>query len=242
MTIVSRKQPLYDQLVDILKEKIENDLEPGDLLPSERELSLRYGLSRTTVRQAMGELETLGLVKRVHGRGTFVAHSEAEVTNLSAMYSFTDQMRRAGRHPQTKILEFKLAEAPKQVAEKLGLRLGEHIYQLKRLRLVDETPMMLERTYLPATQFIGLNYDEVSTRALYEVMEQEYHQTIRLAQEDFSASIARSDAATYLDIPKGSAILKLVRITFNEKNIPIEFTRSVARADQFNYRITHFRG
>lgn len=78
--------------------------------------------------------------------------------------------------------------------------------------------------------------------ALYEVMEQEYHQTIRLAQEDFSASIARSDAAIYLDIPEGSAILKLVRTTFNEKNIPIEFTRSVARADQFKYRVTHFRG
>lgn len=242
MTIASRKQPLYDQLVDILKEKIENDLEPGDLLPSERELSLRYGLSRTTVRQAMGELEALGLVTRVRGRGTFVAHSETEVTNLSATYSFTDQMRRAGRNPQTKILEFKLAEAPKQVAEKLGLRLGEHIYQLQRLRLADGIPMMLERTYLPATQFIGLSYDEVSTRALYEVMEQEYHQTIRLAQEDFSASIARSDAAIYLDIPEGSAILKLVRITFNEKNVPIEFTRSVARADQFKYRITHFRG
>ena len=71
MTIASHKQPLYDQLVDILKERIENDLEPGDLLPSERGFSLRYGLSRTTVRQAMGELEALGLVTRVHGRGGY---------------------------------------------------------------------------------------------------------------------------------------------------------------------------
>lgn len=81
--------------------------------------------------------------------------------------------------------------------------------------------MMLERTYLPATQFIGLSYDEVSTRALYEVMEQEYHQTIRLAQEDFSASIARSDAAIYLDILEGSAILKLVRTTLMRRTYPL---------------------
>lgn len=68
----ARKQPLYDQLVDILMEKIDHEYRPGDLLPSERELSERYGLSRTTVRLALSELEQLGLVVRKHGRGTFV--------------------------------------------------------------------------------------------------------------------------------------------------------------------------
>lgn len=241
MNIASRKQPLYDQLVDIYREKIENDMEPGDLLPSERKLSQQYGLSRTTVRQAMGELEALGLVTRVHGRGTFVSRSRAEATNLSDTYSFTDQMRQAGRKPQTKILEFKLMEAPKQVADQLDVRLGAYIYELQRLRLADDVPMMLERTYLPAAQFIGLTYDEIASQPLYEIMEQNYHQTIRLAQEDFGASIARSDAATYLGIPEGSAILQLVRTTYNEQRVPIEFTRSVARADQFKYRVTHYR-
>ena len=93
MATTSRKQPLYDQLVDLLREKIENDMEPGDLLPSERELSERYGLSRTTVRLALKELETLGLISRKHGKGTFVSDSSREATNLMGAYSFTEQMR-----------------------------------------------------------------------------------------------------------------------------------------------------
>ena len=78
----ARKQPLYDQLVDILMEKIDHEYRPGDLLPSERELSERYGLSRTTVRLALSELEQLGLVVRKHGRGTFVMDRSNNLTNL----------------------------------------------------------------------------------------------------------------------------------------------------------------
>ena len=78
MALRTKKQPLYDQLVDILTEKIEQEYRPGDLMPSERELSERYGLSRTTVRLALQELEQLGMVVRQHGRGTFVADRSAQ--------------------------------------------------------------------------------------------------------------------------------------------------------------------
>ena len=106
MAMGARKQPLYDQLVDILTEKIDHEFRPGDLMPSERELSERYGLSRTTVRLALQELERLGLVVRQHGRGTFVADRSAQTTNLMQSYSFTDQMRAMGREPETTIIEF----------------------------------------------------------------------------------------------------------------------------------------
>ena len=116
MAPVARKQPLYDQLVDILTEKIEHEYRPGDLMPSERELSERYGLSRTTVRLALQELERLGLVMRQHGRGTFVADRSAQTTNLMQAYSFTDQMREMGRVPETTILDFSEMEADKNIA------------------------------------------------------------------------------------------------------------------------------
>lgn len=73
MAMGARKQPLYDQLVDLLTDKIDHELRPGDYLPSERDLSERYGLSRTTVRLALQELERLGLVVRQRGRGTMCA-------------------------------------------------------------------------------------------------------------------------------------------------------------------------
>lgn len=241
MGTVSRKQPLYDQLVDLLREKIENELEPGALLPSERELSERYGLSRTTVRLALKELETLGLISRKHGKGTFVADLSREATNLMGSYSFTEQMKSLGRVPRTEILEFEVAEASKSVAERLGLRLGDSVFRMRRLRLADDVPMMVERTYLPVSEFVSLTLEDVSHKPLYDIMEQDYHEKIRAAEEEFYASIARNSDAATLGIPEGAPVLKLVRTTINDKNVVIEYTQSAARADQFTYKVSHIR-
>ncbi len=241
MGTVSRKQPLYDQLVDLLREKIENEHEPGDLLPSERELSERYGLSRTTVRLALRELETLGLVSRKHGKGTFVSDATREATNLMGSYSFTEQMRGLGRVPKTVVLEFEIHEATKSVAEHLRVRLGDKVFRMRRLRLADDVPMMVERTYLPVSEFVTLTLGEVASKPLYDIMEKDFHQKIRLAEEEFYASIARSSDASVLGISEGAPVLELVRTTYNDKNTVVEYTHSVARADQFKYKVTHVR-
>lgn len=241
MGTVSRKQPLYDQLVDLLREKIEHELEPGDLLPSERELSERYGLSRTTVRLALKELETLGLISRKHGKGTFVSDISRETTNLMGSYSFTEQMRNMGRTPRTVILDFEVREATKSVAERLGVRLGDRVYRMKRLRLADDVPMMVERTYMPVGEFVSLTLEDVSAKPLYDIIEQDYHEKIRAAEEEFYASIARNGDAMALGIPEGAPVLKLIRSTYSDKNMVIEYTHSVARADQFKYKISHVR-
>ena len=241
MGTVSRKQPLYDQLVDLLREKIDNELEPGDLLPSERELSERYGLSRTTVRLALKELETLGLISRRHGKGTFVSDASREATNLMGSYSFTEQMREMGRSPKTVILEFEVREATKSVADHLHLRIGDKVFRMRRLRLADDVPMMVERTYLPVSEFVSLTFDDVASKPLYDIMEKDYHEKIRLAEEEFYASIARSADAQALGIAEGAPVLELVRTTYSDKNMVIEYTHSVARADQFKYKVTHVR-
>ena len=111
MAMGARKQPLYDQLVDLLTDKIDHELRPGDYLPSERDLSERYGLSRTTVRLALQELERLGLVVRQRGRGTMISDRSLQTANLTQTYSFTEQMKAIGRVPKTTILEFTEVEA-----------------------------------------------------------------------------------------------------------------------------------
>ena len=241
MSATSKKQPLYDQLVDVLRDKIENEFEPGDMLPSERALSERYGLSRTTVRLAQNKLEMLGLVKRCHGKGTFVADNAREATNLTGTYSFTEQMRNTGRVPKTVILDFELCEATKTLVERLGVRLGDQVFSARRLRLADDVPMMVERTYLPAREFLGLTREVISSKPLYELMEQDFSQKIRQAEEEFCASIARSSDAEVLGIPEGAPVLDLTRITTSQSNVVVEYTHSVARADQFKYTVTHVR-
>ena len=236
-----RKQPLYDQLVDILRDKIVNELKPNDLLPSERELTERYGLSRTTVRLALQELENQGLVYRRHGKGTFVAANGAQATNLSQTYSFTEQMRRLGRTPKTSILEFTTIEANKYYAMRLNVHIGDRIYKMKRLRAADGVPMMLERTFLPVRNFMSLTPEMLDHASLYDVIEGTYHEKIRVAEEEFFASIARPEDARQLSISDNAPVLDLVRTTYNDRNEVIEFTLSVARADQFKYKISHYR-
>ena len=241
MNVRSRQQPLYDQLVDILTEKIEHECTPGDMLPSERELSERYGLSRTTVRLALQELERQGLVVRQHGRGTFVADRSAKTADLMKGYSFTDQMRELGRVPETTILDFDEVEADKHLAEVMGARIGDRVYKLKRLRFADGMPMMVERTYVPVRKFLGLKRSMLEHGSLYKIIEQTYGDKIRMAEEEFYASVARLSDARVLDINEGDPVLDLVRTTFNIHNEVVEYTLSVARADQFKYKVYHRR-
>lgn len=242
MAIGARRQPLYDQLVDILTDKIEHEYRPGDLLPSERELSDRYGLSRTTVRLALQELERLGLVIRQHGRGTFVADRSAQTTNLSQAYSFSEQMRSMGREPSTTILEFSVIEADKNLAAHMGTRIGERLYKIKRLRSADDMPMMVERSYLPVRKFMTLKRPMLEKKALYDIVEQDFREKIGVAEEEFFASIARPADAHLLDISEGAPVLDLIRTTYNTSNEIVEYTLSVARADQFKYKVYHRRG
>lgn len=241
MIHATHKQPLYAQLVDTLKEQIENELEPGDLMPSERMISVTHRLSRTTVRLALNELEKEGVIERHHGRGTFVAKAHQLATDLMGTYSFTDQMNAAGRHPQTDIIYFKAATANKHVAARMNLLVGEKIWEFKRLRMADGVPLMVETTCVPAALFEGLSAEQVNSKSLYRVFEEDFDHEIKTAHEDFMASIARLDDAQLLDIAEGSPVLNLTRITHDRNNTVIEYTKSVARADQFKYSVVHQR-
>lgn len=241
VAMFNSKQPLYDQLVDLLKEKIETELEPNTKLESERELSNRYGLSRTTVRLALQELEKMGYIYRRHGKGTYVSDLSKKAKNITSAYSFTEQMKALGKQPKTFILEFETIEANKYFASKLQVSIGEPLYKMKRLRLADDEPMMLERTYLPVKKFWHLTQKLLETKPLYDLFSQDFQQVVHIAEEEFYASIVRNKDMSYLEIAEGSAVLNLVRTTYNINNEVIEYTLSVARADQFHYQVRHIR-
>lgn len=236
-----KKQPLYDQLVTLLKEKIEKEYVANTLLPSERELSSTYGLSRTTVRLALQELEKLGYIYRRHGKGTFVSNIRESALNLSNTYSFTEQMKSLGKTPRTDVLSFQKIEANKYLAEQLNVTLGTKLIEIERLRCADGLEMMLEMTYLPLQFFMTLEKSELEKKAMYDIFRENYRQIIRVAEEEFYAGIAEEQDASILKICPGAPVLNLLRKTYNTKNEIIEFTMSVARADQFRYKIVHHK-
>ena len=235
------KRPIYDQLVEILRNKIENEMEPNDRMLSERKICDEYGVSRTTVRLAMADLEHMGYIYKRHGKGTFVSALNQNSQNLMDSYSFTDHMKAQGKNPSTKVLSFEIVESTKYFAEKLGINPGEKIIKIMRLRLADNIPMMIERTYLPLREFAGLTQEKVIQKPLYEIFREDYGEIIKVADEEFSAGIVSDKEAELLEVPIDSACLKLLRTTYNDNNIVIEFTLSVARSDKFVYKIRHLR-
>src|SRR5699024_6972504 len=137
MTHNLNNQPLYYQLVELLKNQIETHLLANDKLPSERELEKKYGVSRTTVRLALQELENERYIYRRHGKGTFVSDLTKQTANLAGVYSFTEEMKKIGKKPQTKVFSFEQEEADKRLARALQLSLGESVFKVTRLRLAD---------------------------------------------------------------------------------------------------------
>ena len=149
------KTPLYVQLMDILIDKIENYMEENDQLDSEREICEKYALSRTTVRQALDELEKEKYIYKMHGKGNFVASRRME-QELLKVYSFTDETKKLGKKPSSKLLNFEISEVSDKVLKKLKLQDNELVYKISRIRLADEIPMIYEVTYLPYEKFLGL--------------------------------------------------------------------------------------
>ncbi|MGD6467713.1 GntR family transcriptional regulator, partial [Xanthomonas citri pv. citri] len=136
------EKPLYLQLVDEMEVAIRERMAPNDKLFSERELTQVYGVSRITVRLALQELEKRGLVYKKHGKGTYVSEISDTAVDLSQAYSFTEQMKKIGKVPRTSILSFELVKASDYIAQHLQLSQGEEVFEVERLRLADEVPMM----------------------------------------------------------------------------------------------------
>src|SRR5699024_932590 len=125
--------PIYYQLSEQIKRLIQTEqLLPGDLLPSEREYAERHNISRMTVRQAISNLVTEGLLCRKKGKGTFVTEKKFE-QNLQGLTSFSEDMQSRGYAPSNKLISFKLTQADQPIAKSLRLNAGEAVYEIKRV-------------------------------------------------------------------------------------------------------------
>lgn len=238
---MQKEKPLYDQLLTVLKKEIETTMAPDDRMLSERELVQRHGVSRTTVRSALKQLEIEGYIYKHHGKGTFVSSLKNRLANLSKMYSFTEQMLEMGKTPSTFVLDFFTVAANEELVDKMHVSLGETLYCIERLRLANNEPFMLEVSYLPVRLFPNLTKEAIQKRPLYSILNEDYNQIIRLANEEFFAGVISGRQAKKLELPNHSPVFNIVRHTYNHENILIEYTQSIARGDKFRYQISHVR-
>ncbi|WP_273124161.1 GntR family transcriptional regulator [Bacillus weihaiensis] len=240
MVVIDRRNrlPLYIQLKEVIIQKIDNQIwVTGDTIPTERELQDQYNLSRTTVRQALTELVSEGVLERIQGKGTFVAAPKLEPLRPDVT-SFTQDMNSQGKQVQSIILEEGFERCSKKIATALRIDERDVVYKLVRLRLVDQIIIGYHEAFLHPilTKHIDFNTYDFTKDSLYDCLEKEGI-VWGESDETVEASLAGDRYAQLLRIENTSPILKLTRLTRLNNNRPLEYTTMVYRADKYKYSV-----
>lgn len=230
------KLPLYYQLMNIIIKEIEESLEDGDKLPSERDFCEKYDLSRSTVRQAFSELESEGRIYKVHGKGTFVLPRRMK-QNLLKFYSFTEEMKKKSLIPTSKVLNFEIIECNEKISRRMNIKIGDKVYKFTRLRLADNVPMIIETSYIPYNRFPGITKVDLDRESMYDIFTKRFNAQFTKAEEYFEPVLTNANEADYLKISKKIPSLKIQRYTYEQGEV-IEYTISIARGDKFKYHVT----
>lgn len=232
----SNPLPLYAQLRQSILEMIEtNHLGPGCQLPPEEELVAMTGLSRFTVRQALEELEKEGRVKRIHGKGTFVSEPKVPLSVAYKLLGFSEDMTRKGHRVGSQVLEIGLCPAADDVAHALAIAPESPIVRLKRLRILDGEPFMIDTIHVRLDLCPGLEMVDFTDESLFHILEDHYGLRIVRAQRTLRIVIAEPWAASLLGVSKGSPLHLLTDLAFVESGEPVEFAHTLVHAGRSEF-------
>lgn len=207
-------------------------LAPGTRLPPERQLAATLGVSRMTVRQALGDLERDGLVRRVVGRagGTFVSETpSAGVANVAG--GISAGLRRAAGATHAELVSADVEPAGKRTAAALGLGRNERVVVIVRLRLAGGRPLAVERTSLPTKLFPDIE-DMDLAGSLYDLMDIGFGLRPVRAVERLEAAEARPSDARTMGAKRGTPVVVVERVGFAADGTPVEFSRDRFRGDR----------
>lgn len=235
---VKDSAPLYVQLENILRGKIENgEYAPGDILPSEKQMQEHFGVSRITVRQAVGDLVNEGYLKCAQGVGTTVVFEKID-ENLQRVISFSEEMARHGVRMETRSCSISRVKASRRVAAKLDIPQGEQCCRLVRVRCAKGSPLVYSITFLKDS--VGLPMDPgVYRDSLYLFLEKEFGIRIVKGQDTFEAVPASQAIAAFLEIPVCAPVFKRTRKTTDQDNQAVEYTICYYPGDKYKYSMEY---
>jgi len=236
----TQRLPLYQELKERLRRRIEaGELPAHAQLPSTRELTKTEGVSLITVRQALRDLATEGLVYSAPGKGFFVAHLE-KPHELLQMVSFTSAMQSRGLRPCSDVLDARTLDAEAALARQLGLSTGDRVHTLTRVRCGDEVPMSLQTVHIPYAAAPKLLDHDWTSASLFEVLQSEFGIRLGRAESSLGARIALSTEISALAMKRPAAVLTVDQLTWDADGRPVEMSSSVHHPDR--YRLTIRQG
>ncbi len=241
MKIVDPDNPIpkYLQISAWLTESIQmGRYKVGEKLPSEVELSRMCQVNRNTLRQAIAELTSRGLLRKEKGLGTFVAATESVALKhqLSRIASFGNELSKAGIKEKTRLLQKTIEIPPSHISHGLALSQDNRVIAIRRLRTGDDIPMIYEETYLPVDLFDGI-LDMDLTGSLYEIFSHKFNILLSRCEQTIRAINLNEKIAQLLSLSKNSAAMYMESITYNDHNMPIEFLCGYFRGDKYTFGV-----
>ena len=225
---------LKEQLIDIIKNEIEEGVyNINDALPREIDYQEKYNVSRITVRSAMSELQNLGYIEKIKGKGTFVKRKKISEPLLK-IESFTDEMKQKGLIPTTKDSNISIVGSDKQCSEIFNIPINTPVYKLTRIRLINNMPIAFFTTYLKTDFNLTLD-SSVYNSSLYDYLNKQ-NIYIKKVKQYISANSAGKEMVEKLKCIQNEPILVLKRIGFiDDTENPYEYTIAQYVGSKYEY-------
>jgi len=227
--------PLYGKVEEVLASEIaRGDLQPGDRLPSEDELLIRFGVSRITVRRAIQNLIQRGVVEIRRGHGTFVLAPRIS-QELTKLTGFVEDMDTHGRKASARVLSQEVVAANTVIARHLDISKGTRVMRIERVRLADSVPMSFDETYLPLEIGKQIVNNDLRIKPIFTLLEEKYGIPLTEAEYKLEAAAASARVAKALAIAEGAPIFRIERTSFTERGRPIDYEMLSYRSDLIRF-------
>jgi GntR family transcriptional regulator len=227
--------PRYYAIEQALRARVAK-LAPGSPLPSDAELCEEFGVSRMTARNAMAQLVQAGIVQRIPGRGTFVAQQPVH-RQAGSLISFSDEMRRRGRRPNSRLLSRGTRPGTPEETVALGLRPSSEVAELVRLRLADDEPIAIEASAFAPALAAVLEGSDLEGGSLFDTLVGAGH-VPTAGRASLVAAAATATDARHLGVKRGGPLLVERRLIFDQAGRPLELTESRYAADRYALEVS----
>lgn len=229
--------PLYAQLKEAIISSIANgEVGPDDRLPSQRELCEQHNMSLLTVRRAIDELLNEGIIYAIPGKGLYVVPPKEEA-ETGPLISFTEEMARRGMVASSQLLSAEIVGASTILARTLDVSIGSRLVYLRRLRLAENELIAVQTSYLVEALCPGILKDDLENGSLYATLRNTYGLSLTDSSVTVEAALSDDETANLLGLPSPAALLITEQITLIDSGRPIEFTRTLYRADRYRVRV-----
>jgi GntR family transcriptional regulator len=227
----AQKSLLYSRVETVLAGEItDGGLKVGDQLQTEDDLIARFDVSRITIRRAIQNLVSRGMVEIRRGKGTFVAAPKItqELTELSG---FVEDMHALGRKPTARVIGKEVVTADTTVASHLALTKGERVVRIRRVRLADGIPLSFDETYLPLKIGKKIITNNLKVEPIFSLLERKYGVPLIEAEYKLEAVAAEAEIAAALRVKQGSPIFRIERTSYSTDDRPVDYEKLYYRGD-----------